>query len=114
MLPVGPIAETRSSTSIPLTSETSDSHILARYVDERELVANLLHEFGHNARRIESTDGIRGLCLLGELGDAGVCLYEERPDEFHRLAQLAGSNENTTRLIGAWSRFFDPSQSDRE
>src|SRR5437588_9228680 len=44
------------------------AELLARYPDDRDLVVRTLDAFGHNARAIERTDGLRGLVLLDRLG----------------------------------------------
>jgi hypothetical protein len=94
--------------------DPGDSSLLSRYPEQRELVLRLLDLFGHNARRIEASDGINGLSLLDKLGDGAVCLYEERPDEFHQLARVAGADPEAAKLIGAWRPFFDPSKPRQE
>jgi hypothetical protein len=94
--------------------EPVDAALLNRYPDTRDFVARVIGTFGHNARRIEATEGIEGLRLLDEMGDIAVCLHEERPDEFHRLAQLAASDADAVKLVGAWRLVFDPAQYQQE
>ena len=120
--PVGPSpvgsthvsARVSRSVADAVADQPQDSELLARYPDEQELVARTLESFGHNARRIAATDGLHGLRLLDELGDAAMCLYEERPDEFRKLTLAIRADADAAKLVGAWSRYFDPRQADRE
>lgn len=93
---------------------SGDSGLLARYPNDQAMIERVLESFGHNARRIAATDGLRGLRLLNELGDSAICLYEERPDEFRRLGLTIDADAESAKLIGAWSRYFDPRQADRD
>lgn len=120
--PAGPSAvrSAHPSATIPRSEPTAvidqsgDSKLLARYPDERELIEKLLQSFGHNTRQIAATDGLRGLRLLDELGDAAICLYAERPDEFRKLGVAISADADSAKLVGAWSRYFDPRQADRQ
>lgn len=94
----------------PARVHSDDAELLERYPDSRELVTRALTAFGHNARRIELRDGLAGLRLLDQMGDAGVCLSEERPEEFRRLCRLAGSDADASKIVGAWRQFFDPNR----
>lgn len=109
-----PSANMPRSEPAPVIDQARDSDLLARYPDDRALIERSLESFGHNARRIAATDGLRGLRLLDELGDAAICLYEERPDEFRKLGLAISVDADSARLVGAWSKYFDPRQSDRE
>jgi hypothetical protein len=92
----------------------ADGELLARFPGAREFVAQQLATFGHNARRIAASDGLGGLRLLGSLGDAAVCLYEEQPEEFRRLSVVAATGPGAVALLAAWGEYFDPRRSDAQ
>jgi hypothetical protein len=91
----------------------SDGDIARRFPEDRELVERMLDMYGNNARRIAQSEGVAGLRLLGELADAGVCLFEERPEEFRQLCTLLARDRAAGPLLATWGRYLDPHRTDQ-
>lgn len=79
--------------------------ILARYPDDRPMVARVLESYGHNAVLIERTDGLRGLVLLDRLGLEAVYLYDRRPTEFRKLRDGL-TDDAAADILLHWREYF--------
>jgi hypothetical protein len=82
-----------------------DAEVLARYPGQRDLVERTLRAFGHNARAIERTDGLRGLTLLDKLGLEAVFLYEKYPKDFRQLRDSL-TDDAAADLLLHWREYF--------
>jgi hypothetical protein len=91
---------------MPVVAGTDErAELLARYPDDHDLVVRTLDAFGHNARAIERTDGLRGLMLLDRLGLEAVYLHEKHPNDFRKLRD-ALTDEAAAEVLLHWREYF--------
>ncbi|HWE37255.1 MAG TPA: hypothetical protein VG406_11870 [Isosphaeraceae bacterium] len=105
---VAPVASGPASTG---PEPDPDAAILARYPDDRPLVARALDRYRQTARAIERTDGLRGLVLLDRLDIEAVFLYENYPGEFRRLRDSL-TDDAAADLLLHWREYFGLKRAD--
>ncbi len=88
-----------------------DAEIRARYPDDRPLVERTLARYRQTARRIEGTDGLRGLALLDRLDLEAVHLYEKYPNDFRRLRDSL-TDDSAADLLLHWREYFGLKRAD--
>jgi hypothetical protein len=98
-----PTAEVASDRPAP----DPDAALAAGYADpaQRALVERVVKTYGHNARAIARSDGLRGLTLLDKLGLEAVFLYEKYPKEFRKLRDSL-SDDAAADLLLHWREYF--------
>ncbi|HEX8200721.1 MAG TPA: hypothetical protein VF590_09555 [Isosphaeraceae bacterium] len=85
--------------------------LLAKYPEDRELVARTLRRYRQTAVAIERTDGLRGLALLDRLDLEAIYLYESHPTEFRRLRDSL-TDAAAAELLLHWREYFGLKRSD--
>jgi hypothetical protein len=85
--------------------------LLAKYPQDRDLVARTLHRYRQTALAIERTDGLRGLALLDRLDLEAIYLYENHPTEFRRLRDSL-SDAAAADLLLHWREYFGLKRTD--
>lgn len=104
-----------SSSSKPQSAERSQAEdeaaLLARYPDDRDLVARTLKRYRQTALAIERTDGLRGLKLLDRLDLEAIFLYEQFPGDFRRLRDTL-SDDAAADLLLHWREYFGLKRAD--
>lgn len=97
----------------PPAASDEAAALLDRYPEpgDHALVERTLKRYGHNALRIEHSDGLRGLALLDKLDLEAIDLYENHPSDFRRLRD-ALDDESAADILVHWREYFGWKRSD--